>query len=167
MRRGLLLIALVPLFVVAACGGGSSKATPKCPAGEWVPTEESLRSIMGVTSAPTAKVSGALALSLTSDGGVAYAFQELSADSGSQSNISIDGTVSGTYTKTDTALTIKPTTSDLNISVNGKPLASDELAATNARLESGIAGASPYTCSGNTLTITGANDGKTTIWTRA
>ena len=177
MRRRSALVVSVVMLVLGACStsvSGSSTAGARranqgpCYVGDWLGTESAMRTMLGVASQPAANVSGAVVLTLLEEGGFAYAFEDLATDlnaRGERTELVLNGTVAGVYTAGPSSFVITPTESDITVTVDGKSQKADIEVGSNDQ-GNGTSGESPYTCRGDTLTITGSNDGKVTTWER-
>jgi hypothetical protein len=178
MRRTRVLVGFLPVLVMAACStttttsSSGERARPvdpgPCYVGDWLGTESAMRTMLGVTAQPSANVSGAVVLTMLEEGSFAYAFEDLGTDvnaRGERSDLTLNGTVAGTYTASPTAFVITPTESDVTVTVAGRSQQADIELGANDR-GNGTVGETPYTCRGDLLTLTGSNDGKVTTWER-
>ena len=174
MIRRFAIVAVVAVGLVGCSSSGStssssgSKSSKACYVGNWVGTDATMQTMLGVKDEPNATLTGAVALTLNQDGSFAYAFDELGTNTSSEgqpAQITLNGSVSGTYTATGDALAFNLEKNDVTVTVNGKSQKGDIKLGSNDK-GNGTVGETPYTCGGNNLSLTGSNDGKVTTWTR-
>lgn len=172
MHRKLAVLAFATV-ALAGCGistssKSSSTSSKPCYVGTWVGTDATMRTMLGVTNEPDAILTGGVALSMGDDGTFSYAFNNLGTDTtseGKPAEVSLNGSVTGTYKKATQAFVFTVDSSDVTVTVDGKSQKGNIKIGSNDK-GNGSVGETPYTCGGNQLSLTGSNDGKVTTWTR-